>query len=86
MLRAIFRFLVSRDLWVFFGLLALAFLIWVIGPVIAVGRYRPFESEFVRIVVIALMFTIWIARGLYRKWRVRRLNAQLLTLLRTPST
>jgi len=85
MLRAIFRFLVSRDLWVFLGLLAVAFLIWVIGPVIAVGRYRPLESEFVRIVVIVLMFAVWIARVLYRKWRERRLNAQLLNQLRTPT-
>jgi len=85
MLRAFFRFLVSRDLWVFFGLVALAFLIWIIGPVIAVGRYRPLESEFVRIVVIALMFAIWLVRVAYRKWRERRLNAQLLNQLRTPS-
>ena len=35
MLRAIFRFLISRDLWVFLGLVALAFLIWIIGPAIA---------------------------------------------------
>ncbi|MDP9882227.1 type VI secretion system protein ImpL [Variovorax boronicumulans] len=85
MLRALFRFLVSRDLWVFFGLVALAFLIWVIGPVIAVGRYRPLEGEFVRIVVIALMFGVWLVRVAYRKWRERRLNAQLLHQLRTPS-
>ena len=85
MLRAFFRFLISRDLWVFFGLVALAFLIWIIGPVIAVGRYRPLESEFVRIVVIALMFAIWLVRVAYRKWRERRLNAQLLNQLRTPS-
>ena len=85
MLRALFRFLVSRDLWVFFGLVALAFLIWVIGPVIAVGRYRPLEGEFVRIVVIALMFGVWLVRVAYRKWRERRLNAQLLHQLRTPA-
>lgn len=85
MLRSFFRFLASRDLWVFLGLLALAFLIWVIGPLVAVGRYRPLESEFVRIAVIVLMFAIWIARVLYRKWRERRLNAQLLNQLRVPS-
>ena len=85
MLRSLFRFMVSRDLWVFFGLLAVAFLIWVIGPVIAVGRYRPLESEFVRIAVIVAMFAIWGVRVLYRKWRERRLNAQLLNQLRTPS-
>jgi hypothetical protein len=85
MLRSIFRFFISRDLWIFLGLLAVAFLIWVIGPVIAVGRYRPLESEFVRIAVIALMFAIWIVRLVYRKWRERRLNAQLLNQLRVPS-
>ncbi|MFS2099786.1 type VI secretion system membrane subunit TssM [Variovorax sp. Varisp85] len=85
MLRAIFRFLISRDLWVFLGLVALAFLIWIIGPAIAVGRYRPLEDEIVRIAVIVLMFAIWLVRVIYRKWRERRLNAQLLNQLRTPS-
>jgi len=83
MLRSIFRFIVSRDLWVLVGLLALAFLIWIIGPVVAIGRYRPLESEFSRIVVIALMFGIWLVRLAWRKWRERRLNAQLLNQLRT---
>lgn len=85
MLRAIFRFLISRDLWVLLGLLAVACLIWIIGPVIAVGRYRPLDSEFVRIVVIALMFAIWLVRVIYRRWRGRRMNAQLLNELETPS-
>ncbi len=85
MLRSLWRFIVSRDLWIFFGLVALAFLIWVIGPVIAVGRYRPLESELVRIVVIVAMFAIWLIRVAYRKWREHRLNAQLLNQLRTPS-
>ena len=86
MLHAFFRFLISRDLWVLLGLVALACLIWIIGPVVAVGRYRPLESEFVRIVVIALMFAIWLIRVVYRSWRGRRLNAQLLNELETPST
>ncbi|MDR2155029.1 MAG: type VI secretion system membrane subunit TssM [Burkholderiaceae bacterium] len=85
MLRALLRFIVSRNLWVLFGLLALAFLIWVIGPLVAVGRHRPLESEFTRIVVIALIFAIWLVRLIYRKWREHGINAQLLNHLRTSS-
>jgi hypothetical protein len=86
MLRAIFRFLISRDLWVFLGLVAVAFLIWIIGPAVAVGRYRPLEDEVVRIVVIvADVRDLARAASMYRKWRERRLNAQLLNQLRTPS-
>ncbi|NYT86485.1 type VI secretion system membrane subunit TssM [Pollutimonas harenae] len=82
---SLFSFLLSRGLWSFFGLLALALLIWVAGPLLAFGAVRPLESETVRITVIVAMFALYVLRLLWRKWREGRLNAQLLGQLRRPA-
>src|SRR5690606_11519028 len=65
--------------------IALALLIWVAGPLLAVGAVRPLESVTVRSYVIVALFGIWLLRVLWRKWREGRLNAQLLGQLRRPS-
>ncbi|MCC2596538.1 type VI secretion system membrane subunit TssM [Pusillimonas sp. MFBS29] len=81
----LFSFLLSRGLWSFFGLLALALLIWVAGPLLALGAVRPLESASVRVYVIVAIFAVWLLRVLWRKWREGRLNAQLLGQLRRPA-
>ncbi|WP_454688486.1 type VI secretion system membrane subunit TssM [Achromobacter aloeverae] len=85
MIHNVFGFLFSRGLWNFLGVVALALLVWVAGPLIAVGATRPLESENARIAVIAAIFLIWLLRLLWRKWREGRLNAQLLGQLRKPA-
>lgn len=85
MIYRVFGFLFSRWLWNFLGLVALALLVWIAGPLLAIGTTRPLESETVRIIVIAVMFGIWLLRLLWRKWREGRLNAQLLGQLRKPA-
>lgn len=85
MMGSVFSFLLSRGLWNFFGLLALALLIWVAGPLLAFGAVRPLESATVRTYVIVALFAVWLLRVLWRKWREGRLNAQLLGQLRRPS-
>lgn len=84
MMYSIFGFLFSRGLWNFLGVVALAVLVWVAGPLLAIGASRPLESETARIIVIAILFGIWLLRLLWRKWREGRLNAQLLGQLRRP--
>lgn len=85
MMNNVFGFLLSRGLWNFFGLLALALLIWVAGPLLAFGTARPLQSAAVRSYVIIALFAVWLLRVLWRKWREGRLNAQLLGQLRRPA-
>jgi type VI secretion system protein ImpL len=84
MIHDVFGFLFSRGLWNFLGVVALALLVWVAGPLVAVGSMRPLEPENTRIIVIAALFALWLLRLLWRKWREGRLNAQLLGQLRKP--
>jgi len=81
----LFGFLFSRGLWNFLGIVALALLVWIAGPLLAIGALRPLETELSRIVVIVALFAFWLLRVLWRKWREGRLNAQLLGQLRRPA-
>lgn len=45
MLSTLFSIITSRLLWGFVGITALAFIIWMIGPLVAIGDYRPLEPE-----------------------------------------
>ncbi|GAB3376404.1 type VI secretion system membrane subunit TssM [Azotobacter armeniacus] len=67
------------------GLVVLACLIWLLGPLIAIGSYRPLQSETVCTGLIVAMFAIWLVRVLYRTWRAAQLNAQLLNQIRDPA-
>ncbi|MFX1765869.1 type VI secretion system membrane subunit TssM [Paraburkholderia sp. A1RI-2L] len=78
------RALLSARVWAVIGLVAFAALIWLVGPLISVGTYRPLDSALARVLFIALIFAVWAARVGYRHWRAAQLNAQLLSQLREP--
>ena len=80
----IFSIIFSRGLWTFFGLLILSWLIWYLGPSVAVGQWYPLEDRMVRTYLIAAIFGIWLLRLIWRKWREGRLNAKLLGQIRKP--
>ncbi|WP_284615977.1 type VI secretion system membrane subunit TssM [Aquabacterium humicola] len=68
-------------------LLALAFIIWFIGPIIAIGEARPLDSErarWITIGVLVLLFVIWATLSVLRK---RRGNNQVVDqLIAQPAT
>ncbi len=80
----ILGFFTSRGLWNFIGLIALAVLIWIAGPLLAIGVWRPLETERARAYLIVAVFALWLLRLLWRIWREGRLNARLLGQLRRP--
>ncbi|WP_152220271.1 type VI secretion system membrane subunit TssM [Pseudomonas sp. SCB32] len=79
------RWLRSPALWVLLGLLALAALIWLVGPEIAIGRHRPLYNESARIVLIALLLGLFFLRVGWRRLRMAYTNSQLLEHLRSRS-
>lgn len=80
-----FSFLFSTGVWTFLGLVVLCYLIWVLGASLSINQWYPLEDPDVRVYVIVAIFSIWLLRILWRKWREGRLNAQLLGQLRKPS-
>ncbi|MEO8751278.1 MAG: type VI secretion system membrane subunit TssM [Casimicrobiaceae bacterium] len=78
-MRRFFSLIFNRTLLVLLGLVALALIIWFVGPIVAIGSWQPLESELVRLIIIGLIFAIWIAVRLFRWWRDHRANASLLS-------
>lgn len=63
------------------GLIAVALLIWFVGPLIAVAEWRLLASEFSRLLAIMLVMLLW-GGNLYRlHWQARQRNQQLLAAL-----
>lgn len=85
-LKAIFRFLFSRRLWVFIGLAMLCALIWVFGPIIRVGDVFPLEQPLVRGIVIGVIAVMWLLSMLIAQLRAARKNRMFVTELAAPPT
>jgi type VI secretion system protein ImpL len=63
------------------GLIAVALLIWFVGPLIAVAEWRLLASEFSRLLAIMLVMLLW-GGNLYRlHWQALRRNEKLLDAL-----
>lgn len=58
--------------------LAIAAIIWFVGPLVAIGSWRPFESATVRLILIGVVLLLWIIRRTWVWWRARQTNAQLV--------
>lgn len=77
-LRKIFRALFNRTVLTVVLLLILSAIIWIVGPIIAIGDVRPLAPEWIRWTLIAIVWFIWLIRLFFRWWRERNVNAALL--------
>jgi len=65
----------------FFGMLALALLVWFAGPLVAIAGKTPLESAWVRGSVIAALFVVWLVYRLLMKIHAGRKDRQLMSEL-----
>ena len=83
---AVFRLIFNRLVLLVIGLVALALLVWWIGPTISISNFRPFESETVRWIQIAVLFLAPGVRAGWRYLKAKRANAALADgLLQAPA-
>jgi len=82
MLSTLFSIITSRLLWGAVGITALAFVIWVIGPLVAIGDYRPLEPELNRQIAIGILYLIWILFRIIPRIYSIWFNSRLLSNLR----
>ena len=83
-IKAIFRFLFSRRLWTFIGIVLLCALIWLFGPLVSVGDMVPLADDLVRMIVIAVILVLWLFSLLLAQLRAARKNQLFVTELATP--
>ena len=73
-LRFLWSVLTSRWLWTLIGLALLSLIIWIFGPIVAVGRNFPFASETVRLGIIAALVILWLIWLIVAQRRAIRAN------------
>jgi len=81
-LRRVLDVLLSRAFWVCVGFVVLALLIWFVGPLLAIGQYRPLESASARIWTIVALAALLLLRWLWQRWRRSAANASVTKRLR----
>jgi type VI secretion system protein ImpL len=60
------------------GLLALALLIWYVGPLLAIAGWSPLEGEAERLLAVAALASIWALRQLQVRRREQHANAEFV--------
>lgn len=63
------------------GLLAVSFLIWIIGPLVQIGSYIPLETPGSRLVLIGAIALVCVLSKLWSGWRARHANAAVVNRL-----
>jgi type VI secretion system protein ImpL len=84
LIKAIFRFLFSRRLWTFIGVVLLCALIWLFGPLVSVGDLVPLADDLVRLIVIAVILVLWLFSLLLAQLRAAKKNQLFVTELAAP--
>ena len=63
------------------GLIALALLIWIVGPLLGIGEARPLESTGSRLVLIAVIVLLYLLHKAWQAWHARRTNSAVVSRL-----
>jgi type VI secretion system protein ImpL len=77
-MKKLFSLIFNRWVMALLGLCAIGLLIWYVGPLVSIADYRPLESELVRIILIGLIVFIYVAKLLWKLFKAKRSNANLM--------
>ena len=80
-MRRLASWLLNPTFLALLGIAIVAAIIFFVGPLIAIGTWRPLESLAARLILIGLIFATWLLLRLWRWWRHRAANAALLKQL-----
>jgi type VI secretion system protein ImpL len=67
------------------GIIALALLIWFVGPLFAFAKYEPLEPETNRLYLISAFVLIWLTIQIWSFFKAKNQNNQILAALATSS-
>ncbi|MBV8472322.1 MAG: hypothetical protein JO107_08650, partial [Hyphomicrobiales bacterium] len=70
--------LTLRGLIILIGLVALALVIWIVGPLVSLGDFAPLQSETNRITLIVGLFVVLAATTFVRHWLAWRANRRMI--------
>jgi type VI secretion system protein ImpL len=67
------------------GLVALSIVIWIVGPLVAIGAVRPLETPMSRWLLIGAIVLLVVLRKLWQFWRARKTNDKVVDQLLAPA-
>lgn len=85
-MKALWEVLTARWLVTLVGALALALLVWFLGPLIAVAGYRPFESDLVRAGIVTAILVAWGLINILGHARAAARNERMIEAIGSAST
>lgn len=77
-MKKLMSFLFNRWTLRLIGLLALALLVWFVGPLVAIAEWHPLESVLARVLLIALVVLAYAARIGWQLFAARRKDKKLI--------
>ena len=80
----ILKLIFNRWVFLAIGILALAVLVWLIGPAISISSFRPYEQEWVRIIQIAFIVLTPVVKWGWQRHRAKRADKTLTDGLLKP--
>jgi type VI secretion system protein ImpL len=81
MIKKLLSLLFNRWVLTAVGVLALSLVIWIVGPLIAIGEKRPLESESSRWITIGVVAVLAVLRLAWGVWRAKRTNQTVVNQL-----
>ena len=67
------------------GLLALSLVIWIVGPLVAIGNWRPLDGLTARLVFIGLIVLLIVLRNVWKLFASRKKNDKVVDQLLAPA-
>ena len=77
-MKKVLAWLFSGWLLALLGFIALALVIWIVGPLLAIGNARPLDSLVSRVVFILAIALLVALHKAWRRWRAQRANRAAL--------
>ena len=77
-MKSVLNVLRARWFVTLIGALALALLVWFVGPLIAVGEFRPLDGDLVRMIVVAVILLLWGALNMLSLARAKKTDQQMV--------
>jgi len=84
-MRKLFRLVFNRWVLAIVGLIAIALLIWYVGPLIAIAGWQPLEPAWVRQLLIGLVILVYVGKLVAKRVRAALSNKQLMESLMRPA-
>ncbi|MFZ2987268.1 type VI secretion system membrane subunit TssM, partial [Ideonella sp.] len=84
-MKKLLSFLFSGMVLAIIGLLALSLVIWIVGPLIAIGTLRPLESVWSRLILIGLIVGIYALVKVIGAIRAKKANQAVVNQLLAPA-